>query len=70
MLGVNEAIDQFAIASNVRWYGHVLRRKDGHILGRALYFEVEGQRNKIRPMRTRKRRVEEESMKVGLRRKD
>ena len=30
--GVNEVIDQSAMASSVSWYGHVLRREGGHIL--------------------------------------
>ena len=34
---------------SVRWYGHVLRSEDGHVLGRALNFEVEGQRKKGGP---------------------
>ena len=38
-LGLNETIDQLAMVDNVRWYGHVLRREDGHVLRRALYFE-------------------------------
>ena len=42
MLGLNETIDQFAMPNSVRWYGHVLKRNDGHIL-RSLDFEVEGQ---------------------------
>ena len=44
MLGLNETIGHSAMASSVRLYGHVLRREDGHILRRELYFEVEGQR--------------------------
>ena len=36
----------------VSWYGHVLRRKDSHVLRRALNFEIEGQRKKVRSMRT------------------
>ena len=32
MLGLNETMDQMAIASSVCWYGHVLRREDGHVL--------------------------------------
>ena len=48
MLGLNEIIDQLVVANSVRWYGHVLRREDGHILRRALGFEVEGQRKKGR----------------------
>ena len=49
MLGLRETIDRLAMANSVRWYGHVLRRKDGHILRRALDFEVEGQGKKWRP---------------------
>ena len=44
MLGLKETIDRLAMANSVHWYGHVLRREDGHVLRRALDFEVEGQR--------------------------
>ena len=57
MLGLNEMIDQLAMTNSVHWYGHVLRR--------ALDFEAEG-----RPKRTWKKQVEEESMNVGVSRKD
>ena len=70
MLGLNESMDQLAIANSVRWCGHVLRREDGHVLRRALDFEVEDQRKKGRPKRTWKKQVDGESMKVGMRRKD
>ena len=70
MLSLNETIGQLAIANSVHLYGHVLRREDGHVLRRALDFEVEGQRKKGRPKRTWKKQVEEESMKVVLRRED
>ena len=63
-------MDQLAMANSVCCYGHVLRREDGHILGRVLDFEVEGQRKKARLKRTWKKQVEEESMNVVLRRKD
>ena len=49
---MNETIDHLAMANSVHWNGHVLRRDDGHILRRALDFEVEGQRKKGKPMRT------------------
>ena len=62
MLGLNEMINQLAMANSVPWYGHVLRR--------ALDFEVESQRRKWRQKRTWKKQVEEESVKVGLRRED
>ena len=86
MLGLNETIDQLAMASSVRWYGqvlrregghvlkreggHVLKREGGHVLRRELDFEVEGQRKKWRLKRTWKKQVEEESVMVGLRRED
>ena len=63
-------MDQLAMAISVRWYGSVLGSEDGHILRRALHFVVEGQWKKGSPRRTWKRQVEEESMKVGLRRED
>ena len=66
MLGLRETIDQLAIANSVRWYCHVLRREDGHVLRRALHFEVEGQRKKGRTKMTWKNQNEEESTKVGL----
>ena len=34
--------------NNDHWYGHVLRRAEGHVLRRALEFEVEDQRKKWR----------------------
>ena len=52
ILGSNEAIGQFAMAYSVRWFGHVLRREDGHVLRRTLDFEVECQRKKVRSKRT------------------
>ena len=70
MLGLSETTDQLAMANSVHWYGHVLRRQDGHILKKALDFEVEGRRKKERPKRTWKKQVEEESVKIFLRRDD
>ena len=52
MLGLNETMDQLAMARSVCWYGHVLRREDYHVLRREFDFEVEGQRKKGRPKRT------------------
>ena len=63
MLGLNEIM-----LNSVRWYGHVLRREDGHILRMALNHEVDGQRRKSRLKRTWKKQVEEESVKVDMRR--
>ena len=38
--GLNETVDQLAMANCVCWHGHVLRREDGHIFSRSLDFEV------------------------------
>ena len=70
MLDLSETIDQLAIAVSVCWYGHVLRREDGHVLRRAFDLEVDDQRRKGMPKSTWKKQVEEESAKVGLRRRD
>ena len=70
VLGLSETIDQLAMANSVRWYGHVLTREDVLVVRRALDFEVEGQRKKLRLKRTWKKQVEEGSVKVGLRRED
>ena len=40
MLGLKETVVQMAKANGVRWYGHVLRRDDGHVLRKALEFKV------------------------------
>ena len=65
MLGLNVMTDQLAIANSVRLYGHVLRRKDVHVLRRAIDFKAEGQRKKWWPKRTWKKQVEEESLNFG-----
>ena len=70
MLDLKEAIDQLAMASSVCWHGHSLRKEDDHIIGRALDFVFESQRKNRRPKRSLKKQVEEDSVKVGLRRKD
>ena len=58
------------MANSVRWYGNVLRREDGHVLKRALDFEVKCQRKKGWPKRTCKKQAEEESVTIGLRMED
>ena len=54
----------------MKWYGHVLRRDDGHVLRKALEFEVRSKRNQGRPKKTWRRQVERESKNVGLERED
>ena len=59
-----------AKANGVRWYGHVLRREDGHVLRKALEFEVKGKRKQGRPKKTWKTQVEKESESVVLEKED
>ena len=44
VLRLKETVVQIAKANGVRWYWHVLRRDDGHVLRKALEFEVKGKR--------------------------
>ena len=70
MLGLKETVVQMAKANGVRWYGHVLRRDDGHVLRKALEFEVKGKRKRGRPRKTWRSQVEKESRSVGLVKED
>ena len=70
MLGLKETAVQMVKANGVRWYGHVLRRDDGHLLRKVLEFEVRGKRKPGRPKKTWKTQVEKESKSVGLEKKD
>ena len=69
-MGLSETTEHLAMANSVRWYGHVMRREDSHILKRALDFDVKGQTKKWRVKRTYKKQDEQESEQVGLRRED
>ena len=57
-------------ANGLRWYGYVLRRDDGHVLRKALEFEVKGKRKRGRPKKTWKTQVEKESKSVGIEKDD
>ena len=70
MLGLKGTAVQMTKANGVRWYGHVLRRDDGHVLRKVLEYEVRGKRKQGRPKKTWKMQVEKESKSVGLEKKD
>ena len=55
MLELKETVVQMAKANGVKWYRYVLRRDDGHVLRKALEFEVKGKTRRGRP---RKMQVE------------
>ena len=65
MLGLKETVAQKAMANGMRWYRHVLRRGDEHVLRKALEFKGKGKR-KQGPKMTWKMQVEKESKSVGL----
>ena len=67
---MKETAVQMAKANGVRWYGHVLKRDDGHVLRQVLEFEVRGKRKGGRPKKTWKTQVEKESKSVGLEKND
>ena len=66
ILALNETMDQLLIVNSVHWYGHVLKRKDGHVLRRALDVEFGGHRKREWWQRKRMWRMEEEGGMVGL----
>ena len=70
ILALKETVVQMAKVNRVRWYGHVLRKDDGHVLRKALEFEVKGKRKRGRPKKTWKSQVENESKSVGLEKGD
>ncbi|XP_074636942.1 uncharacterized protein LOC141895105 [Acropora palmata] len=70
MFGLKETVVLMAKANGVRWYGHVLRRDDKHVLRKALEFEVRGKRKPGRPKKTWKMQVEKESKSLSLVKKD
>ena len=70
MLGLKETVVQMAKVNGVRWYGHVLRRDDGHVLRKVLEFEVKGKRKRGQPKKILKTQVEKESKSVDLEKKD
>ena len=59
-----------AKVNGVRWYGHVLRRDDGHVLRKVLELEVKGKRKRGRLRKTWRSQVEKESKSVGLKKED
>ena len=60
---------QMAKVNGVRWYRHVLR-DDGHVLRKALEYEVKGKRKQGQPKKTWKVQVEKEGKCVGLEKED
>ena len=60
MLGLKVILVQMAKENGVRWYGHVSRRDDGHVLKKVLAFEVKGKRKRGQSKKMWKMQVEKE----------
>ena len=63
--GVENIIDILR-RSRLRWYGHVKRREDDHILRRALVMDVDGVRPRGRPRKVWRRCVEENMREMNI----
>ena len=63
--GVENIIDVLR-RSRLRWYGHVKRREDDHILRRALDMDVDGVRPRGRPRKVWRRCVEENMREINI----
>ena len=61
MVGLRKTVVQMAKANEVRWYWHVSRRDDGHVLREPFEFEVKGKRKRGQPKKAWKTQVEKES---------
>ena len=70
MLELKKTIDQLATANGVRWYGHVLKRDDDSVLRIALNPEVSGKRKRERPKKIWKKQVQEDTVKIGLKKEN
>ena len=70
MLGLKETVVKMTKANGVRWYRHVLRGDDEHVLRKALEFKVKGKKKQGRPKKMWKTQVEKESKCVGSEKKD
>ena len=57
--GVKDIMDVLK-RNRLRWYGHVTRRDNDHVLSKATEMEVEGVRPRGRPKKTWKRCVEQD----------
>ena len=50
----------------MRWFGHVVRREEDHIVRQAMNFEVGGRRPAGRPKKTWRQGVEEDMRKLNI----
>ncbi len=61
-----EGLEELLHKTRLRWFGHVRRREEEHILRRALNFEVEGRRPPGGPRKTWIKVVEEDMRMLNI----
>ncbi len=61
-----EGLEVLLRRNRLRWFGHRRRREEGHILRRALNFEVEGRRPPGRPKKTRRKVVDKDMRMLNI----
>ena len=67
MLVLNKTIPQLAMANNVRWYGHVLTKEDGHILRT---FELEAEVRERKEAQKGRKKTQKERKETQKERKE
>ena len=70
LLSLKDTLDGLARVSQVRWYGHVLRKDKDDVLRRPLDFEVAGKREGGQSNMMWKKQVEEHTNQIGLKKGD
>ena len=70
MLSLNETLDKLAKANKMQWCGHVLRRETDDVRREAMQYEVAGKRKREQPERTWRKQMEEEIVKIGLKKEE
>ena len=65
-LGIQKTVIDCVEKSNLRWFGHVVRREDSNPIQEAYFLEVPGKRRKGRPRKTWIEDVKEEMRRRGL----
>ena len=68
LCGCNKALGWLSKASSANRHGHVLSQEYCHVLSRELGFAIKGKRKARIHVKTRKKQVEEDEVKVEFRR--
>ena len=70
LLNLKDSLNRPAKANEMHWYSHILRRDNGDGLRRALDFEMDGRRKRVRHETSWKRQVDKPVEEIGLKKDD